>query len=262
MKSPDRSRSAPAQYGLRPEPFYLGVGFVILGLVLSISLIRETKAYAVRESPTDSAAPRVTPPTSREIFWETTFYDRTLSSTSQVGFVNNLNDALTWGLFPLVFAAAGMTINRNSGRDLSGNLGNCAAWNRPRIGQGRPQVAYRIWHVGPSSRYRRRHRFIRFHRFCDRSSSVRVRHCNGVPNFVSRRRRCRASVMARIISRRVSPLARPWICRRGAGGWTHSRPIWDFVRNVGCGGSDPFVGNRSRRADDGNPSSRKTHGKE
>ena len=101
-----------AQYGLRPEPFYLGVGFVIVGLVLSISLIRETRTYAVRESQTNPAAPPVTPPTSSQIFWETTFHDRNLSSTSQVGFVNNLNDALTWGLFPLVFAAAGMSIKQ------------------------------------------------------------------------------------------------------------------------------------------------------
>jgi len=100
-----------SQYGLRPEPFYLGVGFVVLGLLLSICVIRETKTFASLESQTNSSMPSIKP-TSSEVFWETTVRDRNLSSASQVGFVNNLNDALTWGLFPLIFASAGMTIQQ------------------------------------------------------------------------------------------------------------------------------------------------------
>jgi MFS family permease len=88
-----------ADYGLRPEPFYIGVGFVAFGLLLSIFLVRETRTH--------HPAPA---PSSYEIFRETTFHDRNLSSVSQVGFVNNLNDALTWGVFPFLFARAGMTI--------------------------------------------------------------------------------------------------------------------------------------------------------
>jgi MFS family permease len=49
-------------------------------------------------------------PTPREVFWRTTLFDADLSSVSQAGLVNNLNDGMAWGLFPLVFAAAGMDL--------------------------------------------------------------------------------------------------------------------------------------------------------
>ena len=100
-----------AQFGLRPQPFYLGIGFVGAGLFLSAVLVRDTKAHAAHESLVNISHDRPTPSQS-EIFWQMSVRDRNLSSASQVGFVNNLNDALTWGLFPLVFAAAGMNIQQ------------------------------------------------------------------------------------------------------------------------------------------------------
>jgi len=101
-----------AHYGLRPQPFYIGVVFVSLGLLLSILLVRDTKAHATHESFVNSSDHPISAPSAYEIFRQTSFRHRTLSTTSQVGFVNNLNDALTWGLFPLVFAAAGMGIQQ------------------------------------------------------------------------------------------------------------------------------------------------------
>jgi MFS family permease len=101
-----------AEYGLRPAPFYLGIGFVAVGLFLSLLLVRETKAFAVRESQAHSSIHPISAPSSYEIFLQTSFRNRTLSSVSLVGFVNNLNDALTWGLFPLIFAADGMSIQQ------------------------------------------------------------------------------------------------------------------------------------------------------
>lgn len=99
-----------ARYGLRPEPFYLGVGFVAAGLVLSALAVQETKHHvAVESRDHDTAAPALT---QREIFWKTTLHDRNLSSVSQAGLVNNLNDGMAWGLFPLVFAAAHLDIGR------------------------------------------------------------------------------------------------------------------------------------------------------
>jgi MFS family permease len=99
-----------AVYGLRPEPFYLGVGFVLAGLVLSVFLIRETAGHVFHESALVGAVPEGEAPTARQVFWRTTLFDRNLSSVSQAGLVNNLNDGMAWGLFPLVFAAAGMTL--------------------------------------------------------------------------------------------------------------------------------------------------------
>ena len=99
-----------ARYGVRPEPFYLGVVFVIVGLALSVMLVRETRHHVVLESALLTGQPREAMPTPREIFWRTSWTDRTLSSVSQAGLVNNLNDGMAWGLFPLVFAARGMTL--------------------------------------------------------------------------------------------------------------------------------------------------------
>ena len=99
-----------ALYGYRPEPFYPGVAFVALGLFLSIFAVRETSAYAAFESSArSSAAPFFR---AREIFTRTTLSDRNLSSVTQVGFVNNLNDGMAWGLLPLFYAAAGLTLEQ------------------------------------------------------------------------------------------------------------------------------------------------------
>ena len=54
----------------------------------------------------------VAPLTERQIFWRTTLLDRNLSSVTQAGLVNNLNDGMAWGLFPLFFAAAGMNLGQ------------------------------------------------------------------------------------------------------------------------------------------------------
>src|SRR5687767_3075456 len=85
-----------AQYGLRPYPFYLGVGFVAAGLLLSVSLVRETRGHAQHEAGSHA---REAAATAREVFLRTSFKDRELSTLSQAGLVNNLNDGMSWGLF-------------------------------------------------------------------------------------------------------------------------------------------------------------------
>ena len=98
-----------ARSGLRPEPFYLGVVFVALGLGLSALVVRETRHYVDAESTMRGGSVTADPPTQGRIFLRTTLTDPTLSSATQAGLVNNLNDGMAWGLFPLVFAAAGMS---------------------------------------------------------------------------------------------------------------------------------------------------------
>jgi MFS family permease len=98
------------RYGLRPQPFYLGVGFAIIGLALSALLVRETRHHVSHESSLVGTLPPEGVPTPRQVFWRTTVGDANLSSVSQAGLVNNLNDGMAWGLFPLVFAAAGMDL--------------------------------------------------------------------------------------------------------------------------------------------------------
>jgi MFS family permease len=95
-----------ATFGLRPEPFYLGVGFVAAGLLLSVFAVRETRQHVAYES----AGQAQTRLSQREVFGRTTIKDPDLSSATQAGLVNNLNDGMAWGLFPLVFAAHGMSL--------------------------------------------------------------------------------------------------------------------------------------------------------
>lgn len=94
-----------AQYGLRPQPFYLGVAFLVFGLFLSLFAVRETHGHAAHEATTRAKSEAIS---HSEIFRRTTLTDRNLSSVTQAGLVNNLNDGLAWGLFPLIFASAGL----------------------------------------------------------------------------------------------------------------------------------------------------------
>lgn len=96
-------------YGLRPVPFYLGIGFAVLGLILSVSLVRDTTEHAISEARSRSGGEVAAPP-FREIFALTSYRNPTLFSISQAGLINNLNDGMAWGLFPLFFASHGMGV--------------------------------------------------------------------------------------------------------------------------------------------------------
>jgi MFS family permease len=100
-----------AHYGLRPQPFYLGVAYVACGGLLSWLAVRETRHHMQHEA---GLQPHTASrgPSQLEIFKRTSLTDRNLSSVSQAGLVNNLNDGMAWGLFPLVFAAAGLDLKR------------------------------------------------------------------------------------------------------------------------------------------------------
>ncbi len=99
-----------ARHGLRPEPFYLGLAFAGLGLGLSLFAVRETRHHVAHEAATH--APATSTPTlgTREVFAETSLRNPSLSAVSQAGMVNNLNDGMAWGLLPLVFADAGLSV--------------------------------------------------------------------------------------------------------------------------------------------------------
>jgi MFS family permease len=101
-----------ASHGLRPEPFYLGVAFAVLGLGLSWFVVRETQHHVALETKQRGALADGTPPTQAEVFWRTTLTDRNLSSVTQAGLVNNLNDGMAWGIFPIFFAAARMDLRQ------------------------------------------------------------------------------------------------------------------------------------------------------
>jgi MFS family permease len=96
--------------GLRPEPFFLGLAYAGLGLALSTLFVRETHGHARQEA--SSHEPALSTLSTREVFVLTSFRERALSSCSQAGLVNNLNDGLAWGVFPIFFARAGLSVGR------------------------------------------------------------------------------------------------------------------------------------------------------
>lgn len=101
-------------YGLRPEPFYLGIAFAAAGLALSLLFVRETRHHAELEAQNFHGRPgaeavRIAPGAG-EVFTLVSWRHPALFSASQAGLVNNLNDGLAWGLFPLFFAAAGLSV--------------------------------------------------------------------------------------------------------------------------------------------------------
>ena len=97
-------------YGLRPEPFYLGVGYVVLGLLVSALLVQDTGEHVRLEMV--SHAPEPGALSFREVFAITSLKDRNLFACSQAGLVNNLNDGMSWGVFPIFFSAFGLGVGR------------------------------------------------------------------------------------------------------------------------------------------------------
>jgi predicted MFS family arabinose efflux permease len=98
-----------SKYGLRPAPIYLGVAYAVLGAVLSVVLVRDTSGHVRLESAGVQATSTLT---FREIFALTSFRNSNLFAASQAGLVNNLNDGMSWGIFPLFFASFGLGVER------------------------------------------------------------------------------------------------------------------------------------------------------
>ncbi|MGH9026796.1 MAG: MFS transporter [Acidimicrobiia bacterium] len=99
-----------ASYGPRPAPFILGIGVALAGLILSALLVRETHGHAREEA--QSHAPVPAGRRFRDTFIETSVREPSLSAVSQAGLVNNLNDAMAWGLLPIFLASEGLAIDR------------------------------------------------------------------------------------------------------------------------------------------------------
>ena len=97
-----------SHYGLRPEPFYIGIAYTLVGLLLSIFVVQDTRKFAqleARQVSTDESAHK---PNLWWVFKETSFKNKNLFSISQAGLINNLNDGMSWGVFPLLFMSMGV----------------------------------------------------------------------------------------------------------------------------------------------------------
>ena len=94
------------EYGLRPYPFYIGIVLSVAGLMGSIFFIRDTKHHVAKETET-SFIPRL-----KNIFWDTTWKNKNLGSVTQAGLINNLNDGMAWGIFPIMLASKHFTLQQ------------------------------------------------------------------------------------------------------------------------------------------------------
>jgi MFS family permease len=114
-------------YGIRPYPFYVGIVFVFLGLLISWIWVKDTRSF-VQKAAQESSLPLLKKP-----FWDTSLLHRNLGAISQAGLVNNLNDGMIWGLFPLLLASKGFDL---------GQIGIITAiyplvWGLAQLGTGR-----------------------------------------------------------------------------------------------------------------------------
>jgi len=94
------------EYGLRPYPFYIGIVLSFAGLFSSWFFVKDTKHHVAQES-SGSTVPKL-----KNVFWGTTLFDRNLGSVTQAGLINNLNDGMAWGLFPILLSQKGFEISQ------------------------------------------------------------------------------------------------------------------------------------------------------
>jgi MFS family permease len=99
-----------AHWALRPQPFYPGIAIAVVGLLLSVLFVRETRAHAHLEAAAAPRAPSSPAPSLGHIFFVTTIGNASLFAACQAGLVNNLNDGMSWGIYPLFFAAHGLGV--------------------------------------------------------------------------------------------------------------------------------------------------------
>ncbi|WP_066174328.1 MFS transporter [Bacillus marinisedimentorum] len=95
-------------YGLRPEPFYIGIALAVTGLLLSLA-VQDTSKFVKAHAETHEKAGQMS---GAEVFRQTTYKDKNLAGISFAGLSTNLKDGMSWGLFPLFFASAGLTIGQ------------------------------------------------------------------------------------------------------------------------------------------------------
>ena len=93
-----------SEYGVRPYPFYLGIFFSVAGLLLSIFFLKDTHQHVAKEQENNQRL------SLKSVFWDTTFRHPSLGAVSQAGLINNLNDGMIWGLWPVILAAKGFSL--------------------------------------------------------------------------------------------------------------------------------------------------------
>ncbi len=95
-----------SKYGLRPYPFYIGIALSLFGFFGSLFFIKDTKHHVAKEISSNHI------PLLKNIFWDTTWKNKNLGSVTQAGLINNLNDGMVWGIFPILLAQKNFSIEQ------------------------------------------------------------------------------------------------------------------------------------------------------
>ncbi len=93
-----------ANYGLRPTPFYMGIGFAVAGLLLTLFFVKDTRHHVAAEAQVNTTK------RLKNVFMDTTFRHKNLSSITQAGLINNLNDGMVWGMLPVLLFTKGFAL--------------------------------------------------------------------------------------------------------------------------------------------------------
>ena len=240
-------------WGLRPGPFLLGLAFAGLGLTLSTLFVKETRGHARYEAASllASGSPSLPEGLSlRRVFVLTSFRERALSAASQAGLVNNLNDGLAWGLLPLYYAAAGLSL---------AEIGLLAAlypavWGLGQLLTGAlsdpewAQAPHRRRDAPPGAGHRAHRSDARLRPVGHGLPAPGGRDGDGLSGPARGDRRCRASVVARVGGRRLPALARRRVRRRSTRRRVDRRPPRDAGRDLGGRGTHRSLRARRRRA--------------
>ena len=235
------------RYGLRPAPFYLGIAYAALGLILSVLLVGDTRHHVGLEL--SRHAEPAEPVGFWEIFRRTSFGDRNLFAASQAGLVNNLNDGMSWGIFPLFFSAFGL------GVEGIGVLKAVypAVWGILQTATGPlerplgPQGPDRRRHVDAGGRLVLDGRDAQFRLLAHGQRAARRRHGDGLSDAHRLGLRRLAPRVARSLAQRLSVLARPWLRHRGVVGRNPHRHVRRAMGYRGHRRPDLRVRRRDRR---------------
>ncbi len=226
-----------AHYGLRPAPFLLGLSYALIALVLCAVFVRETRGHAQLEASHHGNSHPDTALTNRQIFLRTSITEPALSAASQAGLVNNLNFGLSWGLFPILFASTGITVER---------VGILVA------------IYPAVWGVGQiitgalSDRWGRKHLITTgmliqagglaliatgdtFAWWMLAGALLGAGTAMVYPTLLAAVGDVAHPLVARPRGRRLPALARQWLCRRGDRRWRHCRPVGATRRDLGSG---------------------------
>ena len=226
-----------AAYGLRPAPFLLGAAYIALGLGLSAAAVKETRGHARHEATTHVAAADHLGGhlTTRQVARLTSFSEPALSAACQAGMVNNLNDGVAWGLFPILYASHGLTVSQigvlaavypavwGAGQLATGALSDRIGrkWLIA-AGMGVQAAAIAMIALGTTLTV-----------VGHRCRPARGGHRHGLPHPARRRRRRRPPCLAGPVGRRVQAVARRRVRRRRAAGRGDRRRVRHPRRHLG-----------------------------